>query len=103
MNNTKKRLLENFISLGALQVVSYTLPLITLPYLSRTLTSEKFGLVFFAFAFMQYFVVLTDFGFNLSATREIAVNRHNQNNLSNIFNSVTTLKILLVLLKFVLF
>ena len=101
MNNTKKRLLENFISLGALQVVSYTLPLITLPYLSRTLTSEKFGLVFFAFAFMQYFVVLTDFGFNLSATREIAVNRHNQNNLSNIFNSVTTLKILLVLVSYI--
>ena len=100
MGGEKKQLLENFISLGALQIVSYVIPLITLPYLSRVLGVDKFGLVFFAFAFMQYFIVLTDYGFNLSATREIAVNRHNQNNLSNIFNSVSVLKIILLLISY---
>lgn len=100
MQSNKTILLENFISLGALQIVSYVIPLITLPYLSRVLGVDKFGLVFFAFAFMQYFIVLTDYGFNLSATREIAVNRHNQNNLSNIFNSVSVLKILLLLVSY---
>lgn len=100
MNNTKKRLLENFISLGALQVVSYTLPLITLPYLSRTLTSEKFGLVFYAITCMTYFMILTDYGFELSATREIAVNRHNLNTLSNIFNSVTVIKLFLLIISY---
>ncbi len=100
MAGEKKTLLENFLSLGALQIVSYALPLINLPYLSRVLGVEKFGLVFFAFAFMQYFIILTDYGFCLSATREVAVNRHNQNNLSNIFNSVNTSKILLLLISF---
>lgn len=100
MNNTKKRLLENFISLGALQVVSYTLPLITLPYLSRTLTSEKFGLVFYAITCMTYFMILTDYGFELSATREIAINRHNLNTLSNIFNSVTVIKLFLLIISY---
>ena len=98
----KKRLLENFISLGALQIFSYVIPLITLPYLSRVLGVEKFGLVFFAQAFVTYFIVLTDYGFNLSATREIAINRHNQNNLSNIFNSVTVIKLILLLASFVI-
>ena len=98
----KKTLLENFLSLGALQIVSYVIPLINLPYLSRVLGVEKFGLVFFAFAFMQYFIMLTDYGFGLSATREIAVNRHNKNNLSNIFSAVTFLKIILLLISFII-
>ena len=102
MVGEKNRLLENFLSLGALQIVSYTLPLINLPYLSRVLGVEKFGLVFFAFAFMQYFIILTDYGFGLSATREIAVNRHNQNNLSNIFNSVNILKFILLGISFII-
>ena len=100
MAGEKKRLLENFLSLGALQIISYVIPLITLPYLARVLSVGNFGLVFFAFAFMQYFIILTDYGFGLSATREIAVNRHNKNNISNIFNSVTCIKALLLLVSF---
>lgn len=103
MTKTPKRnLLENFLSLGALQIVSYSLPLITLPYLSRVLGADKFGLVFFAQACMAYFMVLTDYGFELSATREIAVNRHNSNNLSNIFSSVFVIKWALLLLSYLI-
>ena len=102
MASEKKTLLENFLSLGALQIFGYVIPLITLPYQSRVLGVEKFGLVYFAYAFMAYFMILTDFGFGLSATREIAVNRHNKNNLSNIFSSVTILKLSLVLVSYIL-
>lgn len=100
MEEKKKRLLDNFLSLGVLQIFSYVIPLITLPYLSRVLGVEKFGVIFFALAFMAYFNILIDFGFGLSATREIAVNRHNNKNISNIFNSVITIKMFLVLLSF---
>lgn len=102
MAGEKKTLLENFISLGALQIVSYVIPLINLPYLSRVLGVERFGIVFFAFAFMAYFIMLTDYGFGLSATREIAVNRHNKNNLSNIFSAVTFIKLCLLLVSFLI-
>lgn len=101
MKNYKKKLLENFLSLGTLQIVSYVIPLINLPYLSRVLGVEKFGLVFFAYAYMQYFIILTDYGFGLSATREIAVNRHNKNNLSNIFSAVTFIKLCLLVISFI--
>ena len=102
MDEKKKRLLDNFLSLGALKVVMYIIPLISLPYLSRVLGAEMFGLVFFAFAFVQYFNILTDYGFGLSATREIAINRHNSNNLSNIFSAVMFIKLILVLLSFII-
>lgn len=97
----KNRLFENFLSLSALQIVSYVIPLINLPYLSRILGADKFGLVFFAFAFMQYFIMLTDYGFGLSATREIAINRHNKNSLSNIFSSIIFIKIILLIISYI--
>ena len=102
MDDKKKRLLDNFLSLGALKIVMYVLPLINLPYLSRVLGAELFGLVFFAFAFVQYFNILTDYGFGLSATREIAVNRHNKNNINNIFSAVIVIKLLLLLVSFII-
>lgn len=100
MMEGKKNLLENFLSLGLLQIFSYVIPLISLPYLSRVLGPEMFGLVFFAQAFMAYFIMLTDYGFGLSATREIAINRHNKNNLSNIFSAVMVIKFILILISF---
>ncbi|MBR6099385.1 flippase [bacterium] len=102
MEKHKKTLLENFLSLSAWQAVNYIIPLITLPYQSRVLGVEKFGLVYFAIAFTVYFLVLTDFGFDLSATREIAVKRHNKKIISNIFSSVLTIKLLLVILSYII-
>lgn len=102
MAKEKKKLLENFLSLQVLQIFTYALPLITLPYLSRVLGADRFGLVFFAQAMMFYFMILTDYGFELSATREVAVNRHNQNNLSNIFNSVTIIKSIFLIISLII-
>lgn len=95
----KKRLVENISSLMILQGANYILPLITLPYLVRVLGPERFGVIAFAQAFMQYFVILTDYGFNLTATRRIAVNVDNPEAISAIFSSVMIIKIGLMLLS----
>jgi PST family polysaccharide transporter len=55
----------------------------------------------FAQAFIQYFVVLTDYGFNLSATRTIA-SHHDENKIINeTFNAIIMIKLSLALLSLV--
>jgi len=97
-----KTLFENFIFLFILYGANYLLPLITLPYLVKVLGVKNFGLIVFAQSFMQYFTILTDYGFNLSATKEISVNRDNTQKISEIFNSVLLIKLFFVLLSFII-
>lgn len=97
---SRKRIVENILSLGVLQAANYVLPLVTLPYLVRVLGSGRFGLLAFAQAFIQYFVVLTDYGFNLSATRQISIHRHHSDRVSEIFCTVMIIKVVLTAVSY---
>ena len=91
---------NNFFSLTSLKVLTYILPLITFPYLIRVLGIEKFGLIMFAQATMYYFEIVVDFGFNLSATREVALNVKKPNKLNEIISAVFSIKFMLLLFSF---
>jgi len=101
-NNDKKNLVANFFSLSALQGVNMILPLVTLPYLVRVLGVENFGLLNFSLSIIMYFNILISFGFELSATREVSVNRDNKEKVSEIFSSILAIKLFFVLVSLII-
>jgi len=66
---------KNAASLYLIQFANYILPLIVVPYLVRVLGPEHFGLVAFGQGLIAYFNIFVGYGFALSATRRISVER----------------------------
>jgi len=98
----RKVVINNIASLSVLQAITYLLPIIILPYLFRVIGPEKFGLIAFAQAFAQYFMILTDYGFNISATKEISLCRNEHSKVCKAFSSVMTVKIALAFLSLIM-
>jgi PST family polysaccharide transporter len=94
-----RRVVGNAASLISMQAVGYVLPLVTVPYLLRVLGPEHFGLIAFAQAVMAYFVTLNDYGFNLSATRELAICRNDRKLKSELYFSVMAVKAVLCVIS----
>jgi PST family polysaccharide transporter len=94
-----RRVWGNFVSLSIVQFANYLAPLITLPYLFRVLGDSRYGLTELARAVSVYFLMLTDYGFSLSATQEISVHREDPRKVSEVFSAVLVLKFLLLVLS----
>ena len=93
---------RNAAVLYATYFAKFLFPMATLPYLTRILTVEKFGALAFAFVVCQYFVTFTDFGFNFSATRTVAIHRQDKTELAQIYISVVVARMCMLLASFVI-
>lgn len=67
---------RNAFALLAMQTINYLVPLVALPYLTRTLGVDQYGALNLGISLAQYGMLFINFGFNLSATKYIAQNRH---------------------------
>ncbi|MDM1457285.1 oligosaccharide flippase family protein [Myroides odoratimimus] len=94
-----KVLLENFISLSALQVIGMALPFITLPYVLKVFGYDKYGLIVFANSLVVYFTSLTDYSFRITAVREVAVSRDDKEELDRIYSKVLIVKGLFLIIS----
>ena len=100
-NEDGKVLVKNFAYLSLLQVAGYVFPLITMPYLARVIGIEGFGKIAFASAVMVWVQTIADWGFNFTATRDVAKNRDNSQMVSEIFSNVLWARCVLMILSFV--
>lgn len=90
----------NYTALLFIQGANILLPLIALPYLVRTLGAERFGLVMIAQTMGVFLTIVVDFGFNISATREVSLLRNDRKQLSQLYWNVFFVKFCLVILSF---
>ncbi len=95
-----KSVIKNVVSLIGVQGANYIVPLITLPYLVRVLGPVGYGGLNFSLAFVQYFILLADYGFNLSVTKQISVIRDDKEKTSELFWIVMFCKLALLILGF---
>lgn len=89
----------NFGYLSLLQVAGYVFPLISMPYLARVIGADGFGKIAFASAIVVWIQTISDWGFNLTATRDVAQNRDNKELVSRIFSNVLWARSVLTLLS----
>ena len=92
----KSSLLESFSSLSILNGLNVILPLITLPYILRVVGVSNYGIYAFVYVLIQYLLLINSYGFNFSATKQVAQNRDNKKQLNIIYNSVITCRLLLL-------
>lgn len=76
--NFNSKVVENTTMLYLYTFAKIIFPLITLPYLTRVLSLNTYGMVSFVKAYMVYIQLFVDFGFILSSVKEIV--RANKNN-----------------------
>ena len=93
--NNHKGLIESFLSLSVLNGINILLPLITLPYLVRTIGLAKFGAYSMVYTVLQYVLLVSAYGFSYTATKQVAQNRDNIDYIGVIFHSTIVARYLI--------
>lgn len=97
-----RRIVKNMTALGVLQIANYLIPLLVLPVVSRVLGATLFGSVGYAQNIVSYLTLLVNFGFEYSATRQIALAGDDKEKKRQLFWAVITAKAGLLILSFVI-
>ncbi len=90
-------LFRNTFSLYGAHVAGLLLPLIAVPFLARVLRPDGWGIVLFAQSFAAWLALVLEYGFYLSASREIARERADLRVVSRIVRDVQSAKLMLLL------
>jgi PST family polysaccharide transporter len=93
--NYNRKLFSNFIALGIVQGTNFLLPLIVMPYVIKKVGADGFGVIAVAQVVMIYLSAISDYGFNLTATRDIAIHRNDRLKISKIFFTVLASKLII--------
>lgn len=90
-----KNIVNNTIMLMIFNIAKIIFPFITLPYLTRVLTTNAYGTVAYVKTIMTYMQILVDFGFVLSATKDIVNYKNNKEKLEYVVGDTLLARIIL--------
>lgn len=101
LNN--KIIIQNFSYLSLLQVFTLVIPLVTYPYLIKVVGLKLYGVVIFAQAIVSYISVFINFGFDISAPKDVAIYKNDHDLLSKYVSSIFIIKFGIWLIFFLLY
>lgn len=102
MLNIKSSLAKNTFMVMILNISKIALPFLTLPYLTRVLSTDTYGSVAYIKAVMGYMQTLVDFGFLLSATKYVANAHGDKEKIGQIVGDNIVSKLLIALFGFII-
>lgn len=100
INRQDRNLFKNTLMLYVLQFSTYFFSFVTVPYQTRVLGPQIYGVLGVAIAVMMYFQLFMDFGFLLSATEDISLRRDDKTYVSKKLTSVAIIKGMFTILSF---
>jgi polysaccharide transporter, PST family len=81
-------LVKNIASVGVVQIANYIIPIIIMPFVVRALGASPFGVVSYAQNIISYLTIIVYFGFEYSATQDVAIYQNDKKSLCTIFWTV---------------
>lgn len=93
-----RKIIENLFSLAGIRFIAMLLPLVILPHLSKTIGINKMGDIALVTAAMTYLLVIVDYGFSYTGTREVAKAQNDRLRIREIFFEVTMAKLILCMI-----
>ncbi len=92
----RRKLFQNVTHLFFFQAINCILPLITIPYILRVVGPEKFGILSFGQAVNQFFVMIAEYGFNITGTQRLSQERDSHIRCNEIFSEILFAKLFLL-------
>lgn len=93
--SSNKILLANFSYITLLQVIILLTPLITYPYLIKTIGKELYGYVLSAQVLASYATIVIRFGFDAVSSRHISIFREDHIKLQNTMSAIMVIRMVL--------
>ena len=98
----KNKIVNNTIMLAIFNIAKIVFPFITLPYLTRVLTTETYGVVTYVKTVMTYMQIFVDFGFVLSATKDIVKVKNDKQALNTVVGNTLIARLILGVIGFII-
>ena len=94
-SGNNRKVAGNFVYLSILNALHVLLPLITLPYILKTVGKANYGIYSYVYTVVGYIIMFATYGFNFTATKQISQCRDNREQVNTIFNAVIASKLLI--------
>lgn len=98
-----KKVIKNYIYNLGYQILTFILPLITTPYISRVLGAESIGTYSYTNSITQYFILFGCIGLNLYSQREIAYYQNDIEKRSKLFYELVILRFITLSISVLMF